>query len=394
MEQQRASWCSPCQREDHATIMKISCVQNGCGYKAKLCYDSLRGSVQQRRCPRHMNRDDFLFYSIQGLPSHGVYRAVPDPAQWRRCHRGCCGEPVRFTTYCLLCGFPEDLCASRLDKLRLPPHHGHNEYTHCPRCPVICGVTIIPATGYPEADWAQFEEAAFCVPVLLERAGAAGAWHKVKEFMQQSGFTTWGTFLSHFQQYIQHVGAEAFNQIEGHAELGRLCLGHIIVAEVHKLLFRRQQLCYEANYVNPDPVNLPQNPPHSFHGAQHSVPFEVVIRKLNEVVRQCTARTARAYKPLDMLVLYVLASLARPGRQTWIVRSDNGYMMTDSKLLGESEQIPSNVLAQAKCASMFAAGTCWLSEELRLMLESPTAECPDEGPFSDVPLPFLGPLFA
>ena len=175
MEQQRSGWRSPCHRDDHAIIMRISCAQQGCGYKAKLCYDSLIGKVQQRRCPRHLDRDDFLIYSIQGLTGQGSYRAVPDPAPWRRCNRSCCGEPVRFTTYCLLCGFPEDLCAARLDKLRLPPHNGHNEYTHCPRCPPICGVTIVPATGYPDADWAQFEDAFFCAPIILQNDCAAAA---------------------------------------------------------------------------------------------------------------------------------------------------------------------------------------------------------------------------
>ena len=234
----------------------------------------------------------------------------------------------------------------------------------------------------------------FCVPIILQKAGAAAAWPRVHEFMQRLGLTTWGTFLCNFQQYVNHIGAENFNQIDGHGELGRLALGHIIIAEVHKMLFRRQQLCFEANYVNPDPANLPQNPPHAFHGGQHSVSFLAVIQKMNAVVRQFTACTARAYVPLDMLVLKILAGLARPGRQTWIVKTDDGYVLTDSKVLPPTEMIPTNVIGQAKCPSMREAGTCWLAEELRLYLERPSNECPDVGPFSDLPLPFLGPLFA
>ena len=341
-----------------------------------------------------MNRDDLLIYSISGLPSLGSYRPVPEPAPWRRCNRACCGEPVRFTTYCLMCGFPEDLCPTRLDKLRLPPSNGHNEYTHCPRCPPIVGMTIVPATGYPDTDWAQFEDAFFCVPDILQKAGAAAAWPKVHEFMQRSGLTTWGTFLSNFEQYVNHIGAENFNQVSGHGDLGRRVLGHLLLAEAHELLFRRLLLCFDTNYVNPASDNLPQSSPHSFPGGRHEVPLMTVLLRLDAVVRQYTARTARAFMPLDMLVLKVMAQLVRPGRMTCVEKTDDGYVLTDSKNLSPLDEVPDYVVGKATCPSMHEAGSCWLGEELRLKLEKPFTDFPADGIFSALPLPFIGPLFA
>ena len=342
--------------------MRIGCAEQGCGYSAKLCYTSLGSHVQQRRCPRHMGREDRLIYSIVGLTSMGSYRPVPEPAQWRRCNRSCCTQPVRFTTYCLLCGFPEDLCPTRLDKLRLPPSNGHNEYTHCPRCPLGVGMTIIPATGYPDADWAQFEANFFCIPDILARAGASAAWPKVHEFMQRLGFTTWGTFLSNFQQYVNHIGASNFHEEEGHGNLGRLALGHILFAEAHKLLFRRSQLCFDVNYTAPDPQNPPQSPPHSFHGGRHSVPLLDVLRRIDAVVMQYTARTARAFMPLDMLVLKVSAQLARPGRVTLIEKTDDGYVLLDLKSLPDNETLPEQTVGKFICPAMHNAGESWLGE--------------------------------
>ena len=201
-------------------------------------------------------------------------------------------------------------------------------------------MTIVPATGYPDSDWAQFEAAFFCVPDILKKADAAAAWPKVREFMQRLGFTTWGTFLANFQQYVNHIGAENFHQVEGHGELGRLVLGHLLTSEAHKMLFRRHQLCFEVDYISPDSLNLPQGPPHSFPGARHSIPLVTVLRQLNAVVRQYTARTARAFMPLDMLVLKVMEQLVRPGRMTCVEQTDDGYELTDSKNLSDFDEVP------------------------------------------------------
>jgi hypothetical protein len=89
-------------------------------------------------------------------------------------------------------------------------------------------MTIVPASGYPDTDWAQFEANSFCVPDILTRAGASAAWPIVREFMQRFGLTTWGTFLRNFQQYVNHVGAANFLEEEGHGNLSRLALGHIL----------------------------------------------------------------------------------------------------------------------------------------------------------------------
>ena len=394
MDQDPAHYCSPCHRDDHEAIMRIGCAEQGCGYSAKICYTSLGSHVQQRRCPRHMGREDRVIYTIKGLTSIGSYRPIPEPAQWRRCNRACCTHPVRFTTYCLMCGFPEDLCPTRLDKLRLPPFNGHNEYTHCPRCPGGVGMTIVPASGYPDTDWAQFEANSFCVPDILTRAGASAAWPKVREFMQRVGLTTWGTFLSNFQQYVNHIGAANFHEEEGHGNLGRLALGHILFAEAHRLLFRRAQLCFEVNYLSPDPHNPPQDPPHSFPGGRHSVLLLTVLRRIDAVIMQYTACNVRAFMPLDMLVSKLMAHLSRPGRVTLIERTDEGYFLLDLKLLPEDESIPQQFLGKATCPAMHNAGETWLGEGLRLFLERGFGEFPMDGVYSGLPLPFVGPLFA
>ena len=394
MDHEAALYCNPCHRDDHEAIMRIGCAEPGCGYAAKLCYASLGAHVQQRRCPRHMGREDRVIYTIKGLTTIGSYRPIPEPAQWRRCNRACCALPVRFTTYCLMCGFPEDLCPTRLDKLRLPPSNGHNEYTHCPRCPGGVGMTIVPASGYPDTDWAQFEANSFCVPDILARAGASGAWPTVREFMQRVGLTTWGTFLNNFQQYVAHIGAEQFHEQDGHGNLGRLALGHILFAEAHKLLFRRTHKCFELNYLAPDPNNPPQDPPHSFPGGRHSVLLITILRKVNDVIIQYTGRSVREFMPLDMLVLKLMASLARPGRVILIERPDAGYELLDLKALPEDESIPQQYIAKATCPAMHDAGHSWLGEGLRLFLERGFGEFPIDGVYSGLPLPFVGPLFA
>jgi hypothetical protein len=118
-----------------------------------------------------------------------------------------------------------------------------------------------------------------------------------------------------------------------------------------------------------------------------------VLQAMSDVVRQYTGRTARAYNPLDMLISYMMESLARPGRQIQIVREDNGIMLVDVLKPPPALPVPSHVLAAADCPSMFSPGSCWLSKELRRMLETPSDECPDEGVYNDLHLPMVGPLF-
>ena len=371
--------------------MHVRCAATGCGYVAKACYNSLQAHhLQSWKCPKHPGRDDRLRYHFEGLLAVGAYRAVPDPAQWRNCHRSCCGKPVRFVTYCLLCGYPEDLCAQRLDQLRLAPHFGHNQYTQCAKCPSLVGMTIVPATGYNDVDWAQFEEADFCIPDLLLKAGAEAAWPTIRAFMKRSGLTTWGSFLNRFTAYVNSWDANLFQDMDGHKELCRMVIGQLIVTEIHKQLFHKQRLCYDVDQGFSEP-------PTAFPGVQHSMQMQTVLQTMSDVVRQYTARTARAFKPLDMLVLHTMAALARPGRVIQIVSSEehpHEVLLVDVAIPPRDAPVPSLVLGAAECPSMFSPGQCWLGVELRRRLETPSIECPDEGVYADSYLPLVGPIFA
>jgi hypothetical protein len=95
-----------------------------------------------------------------------------------------------------------------------------------------------------------------------------------------------------------------------------------------------------------------------------------------------------------MLVLKVLAQLARPGRMTLVEKTDEGYILTDSKFLPDIEALPANVVGKATCPTMNDSGSCWLAEELRLNLERSFTDFPMDGIYSALPLPFIGPLFA
>ena len=97
--------------------------------------------------------------------------------------------------------------------------------------------------------------------------------------------------------------------------------------------------------------------------------------------------------PLDMLVLKVLVQLARPGRMTLVYKTDEGYVLTDSEILPNTEDLPANVVGKATCPAMYDSGSCWLAEELRLSLEREFTDFPMDGIYSALPLPFTGPLF-
>jgi hypothetical protein len=109
---------------------------------------------------------------------------------------------------------------------------------------------------------------------------------------------------------------------------------------------------------------------------------------------QYTACNVRAFMPLDMLVLKLMAHLSRPGRVTLIERTDEGYILLDLKLLPEDENIPQQFVAKATCPAMHNAGESWLGEGLRLFLERGFGVFSIDGVYSGLPLPFVGPLFA
>jgi hypothetical protein len=135
--------CLPCTNTTHHKVLHVTCDEPGCGASASFCWFSFQGPIQTYQCPAHQARRNGLIYSydkMDGLvPAPAVFH--PSPSRW--C--SCCRQAVRFTVYCPACGYPEDLCARRVDELRTSLFHGHNEYTHCPRCPRVAPMIIVPA---------------------------------------------------------------------------------------------------------------------------------------------------------------------------------------------------------------------------------------------------------
>jgi hypothetical protein len=119
-----------------------------------------------------------------------------------------------------------------------------------------------------------------------------------------------------------------------------------------------------------------------------------VLRRIDAVIMQYTACNVRAFMPLDMLVLKLMAHLSRPGSVTLIERTDEGYILLDIKPLPDDEAIPQQYVAKATCPAMHDAGESWLGEGLRLFLERGFGEFPMDVVYNALPLPFVGPLFA
>ena len=209
-ETMSAHKCLPCKQDDHDKLLHARCDYPGCSFQVSFCYFSFLGPLQASRCPSHHAQGREMAYHLHGLPTGIPVSPGFHPAQERWCSCGCRG-PVKFTSYCGICGWPEDLCARRMDLMRTPLHQGHNEFTHCTYCPNLASRVLIPATGSTAADWESYLQSHAGIHTLLAQADAAHATASVVRFMRMRSLHTW-------QQFLRHSSVRSSYQI---APLGR-----------------------------------------------------------------------------------------------------------------------------------------------------------------------------
>ena len=320
-----------------------------------------------------------MSYHLQGFPTCTPVPPGFYPAQERWCSCGC-RSPVKFTSYCGTCGWPEDLCARRIDLVRTPLHQGHNEYTHCVYCPNLASRVLVPASGSPAADWESCLRVHTGIHTILTQAGAAQATNAVLRFMRLRTLHTWQQFLQHFDLYLEDYTAATFKDAPGHIQLFRLVFGHHAVAAAQQLLFRMpfQFHKYNPRFRGSMEFDEDWRPPASTVTDTHQIPFSTVMREINRIAIYFTERPAACIFEWAYLIELLLGSLARPLRRTLLLPSTlhTEQPFVDMQLVEQHilDECPDgDIYASAVPDSMLRKGSIILHENLIAFLAAQTA---------------------
>ena len=376
---QEACKCVPCVTQDHAKLLHVQCAESSCSVRASFCYLSCCGPVQAFKCPAHPHAQHKLIYRLEGMSGSVPVTAAFFPAQERRCSCGC-WSTVKFTSYCGSCGYPEDLCARRLDMLRTTLYGGHNNYTHCPFCPNLVNMVIVPATGFVKADWRTFLDAHSGVEQLLSSQGAALASDAVLQFMRARSILTWNAFLLHFQEFVQDYTSEAFLRAPGHPALLKLVLHHEAAAIAQQLLFRLPYLFYRVCPRFKEAEDYDENwaPPTDDYGAVHQVDLMRVLQAVNQRALSLTGRPAACIEEWGVLVEDMLKALSRPHRRLYILRPefDTEHPFMDARLYEQHVHVPlvTDSYAEVMCGSVTREAIIFMTEQMRNYLRQQTAQ--------------------
>ena len=371
--------CQPCRSEDHAKLIHANCDHPDCAYQLAFCYSSFSGPLQAHRCPAHAVSGHGMRYHLQGLPPGVPVSPAFHPAQERYCSCGCRG-PVKFTSYCGICGWPEDLCARRVDQLRTSLYDGHNEFTHCVYCPNLARRIIVPATSSPAADWANFLGAGAGIRALLSQSGAENTLTLVTRFMRTRSLRTWQDYLRHFELYLDDYNALTFKAIPGHLELFKLVFHHHVAAVAQQLLYR---LPIQFHKNSPRFRESPEYdedwlPPPAAITDKHQVNMAEVMKEINFLAVYFTNRPAACLEDWTVILNNLLAALTRPMRRVFLLPSQllTTQPFVDMRLIEQhilDEEPEGEVFASATAASLLKPATIVFSDDLREFLGAQTS---------------------
>jgi len=371
--------CQPRRADDHAKTLHAQCSHIGCTYKISFCYNSLLGPLQSMRCPAHVLDGSGMEYHLHGLPPGIAVTPAFHPAQERFCSCGCRG-PVKFTSYCSVCGWPEDLCAKRIDVLRTSLFDGHSQFTHCSYCPNLSRRALVPATSSTAADWANFLRAGAGIRDLLKQAGAETALHNVAQFMRLRSLSTWHDFLRHFETFLLDFTPHTFLAAPGHVALFKLVFHHYVAAEAQHLLYRGAIQFYKASPRFKDSPEYDESwsPTASAINDKYQFPMDQVMAAINNIAIHFTNRPAACLDDWVVIINGMLAALTRPSRQVFLLPSRflTAQPFVDMVLSEQHVldlQPEGDVYASATAASMLAPSTIALSDELREFLGAQTS---------------------